>query len=151
VNDIAPLLELMRQVRGFTLELLDAAPEDWLRWAPEGTSNHILWHAGHALYVQDRLSIVPLTGASELPEGWEATFGSQCRPVKETSQWPESGVVRRLLQTQRERLTDLYSQAGPDDLAGRMAGILHGWHDEARHQGEIYLLYKLCRARKFSD
>ena len=24
-----------------------------------------------------------------------------------------------------------------------LAGMIHGWHDEARHQGEMYLLYKL--------
>jgi hypothetical protein len=27
-----------------------------------------------------------------------------------------------------------------------VAGMIHGWHDEARHQGEMYLLFKLCRA-----
>ena len=31
---------------------------------------------------------------------------------------------------------------GSDTLAGR---IIHGLHDEARHQGEMYLLLKLCR------
>jgi hypothetical protein len=28
-----------------------------------------------------------------------------------------------------------------------LAGIVHGWHDEARHQGEMYLLHKLCRSQ----
>jgi hypothetical protein len=29
-----------------------------------------------------------------------------------------------------------------------LAGMIHGWHDEARHQGEMYLLYKLCRVQR---
>ena len=28
-----------------------------------------------------------------------------------------------------------------------LAGMIHAWHDEARHQGEMYLLHKLCRGR----
>ena len=43
------LAEMARQVRGDTLRLLAAAPEASLLFAPPGTSNHILWHAGHAL------------------------------------------------------------------------------------------------------
>lgn len=75
------LAELTRQVRSHTIELLLAAPEGWLTWAPAGTSNHLLWHAGHALWVQDRLCIEPLTGSSELPAGWAKKFGADCRPV----------------------------------------------------------------------
>ena len=35
------LIELARQVRGDTLQVLDAAQADWLTWSPKGTSNHI--------------------------------------------------------------------------------------------------------------
>ena len=82
------LQELTRQVRGKTLEILAAAPPAWLTFAPAGTSNHILWHAGHALWLQDVLCIELLTGHSELPDGWSDTFGMRCRPVKQTTQWP---------------------------------------------------------------
>ena len=91
MNQAIHLQELARQVRGNTLQFLAAVPEAWLTWAPEGTSNHILWHAGHALWVQDVLCIQPLTGSgSELPAGWDETFGSDCRPVRTTTDWPSA-------------------------------------------------------------
>jgi hypothetical protein len=31
-----------------------------------------------------------------------------------------------------------------------LSTIVHGLHDEAKHQGEMYLLLKLCRARAIS-
>ena len=36
------LIELAKQVRGTTVQLLAGVPEDWLLWAPTGTSNHIV-------------------------------------------------------------------------------------------------------------
>ena len=71
----ATLTELVRQVRSGTLEILAAADERWLTWAPPGTSNHILWHAGHALWLGDVLGVELITGQSELPPGWPETFG----------------------------------------------------------------------------
>lgn len=82
--------ELARQIRGGTIELLDATPPTWLTWAPRGTSNHVLWHAGHALWLQD-------------------------------APWPVSQWID-------------------------VAAMIHAWHDEARHQGEMYLPLKLRRA-----
>ena len=84
----ATLTELVRQVRSGTLEILAAADERWLTWAPPGTSNHILWHAGHALWLGDVLGVELITGQSELPPGWPETFGMDCRPVGETNRWP---------------------------------------------------------------
>jgi hypothetical protein len=156
MNPVIHLQELARQVRGNTLHLLTAVPEGWLTWAPEGTSNHILWHAGHALWVQDVLCIQPLTGrGSELPDGWDETFGSDCRPVRTTTDWPPRDQVLSLLESQQARLLELFethaerlARIGPDppndwDLT---RGIIHGLHDEARHQGEMHLLLKLRRA-----
>lgn len=148
------LEELARQVRGHTLRVLEACPEECLRWAPAGTSNHVLWHAGHALWVVDLLCIEPLAGASELPDGWAETFGADCRPVNETTEWPEAAEVRVRLERQLVRLLalmrdneDRLSRMGPDS-PGRWdltRGVIHGLHDEARHHGEMYLLLKLYR------
>ncbi len=151
------LAELARLVRGDTLRLLEAVPEAWLTWAPPGTSNHILWHAGHALWLQDALCIRRLTGTSELPDGWEETFGSNCAPVADRRDWPPRSEVHALLAAQLDRLLERFAA----DTQGRLAhigpntgggwdlvrGILHGLHDEARHQGEMYLLLKLRRSR----
>jgi hypothetical protein len=153
VNAATAIAELARQVRGATIQSLAACPDEWLTWAPPGTSNHVLWHAGHALWLQDVLCLEPLTGRSKLPAGWAETFGMDCRPVKTTTQWPGASTVETLLADQLRRIvaaletTDdavLGRIANPrgDTLAGR---IIHGLHDEARHQGEMYLLMKLRR------
>ena len=149
------LQELARQVRSGTLEILAATQPEWLTYAPHGTSNHILWHAGHALWLQDVLCIKLLTGHSELPNGWSKTFGMNCRPLGETASWPGHLEMIDLLNQQLTRiLTSLaltneeYLQQpadqtrGPDSVASR---IIHGLHDEARHSGEMYLLFKLAR------
>jgi hypothetical protein len=155
-NLIVGLSELAAQVRQGTLQLLDATDTACLTWSPPGTSNHILWHAGHALWVNDALTIEPLTGRSELPRGWPAKFGQDSQPAT-IREWPDVDEVASLLATQLERILKLHSeysetivQHANQRAAGGwplLAGMIHGWHDEARHQGEMYLLYKLCHAR----
>jgi hypothetical protein len=153
------LAELARQVRGETLRLLAAAPDDWLTWAPEGTSNHILWHAGHAVWVQDGLFVELVTGHSELPAGWNETFGMDGRPVKATNAiqaWPSRVEVAHLLSRQLTRVLELLETLPADALTAPvlpdvgqrnlLSAAVHGWHDEAKHQGEMYLLLKLRRA-----
>ena len=157
-NTIVTLAELAGQVRRGTLHLLQVPDERWLHWSPPGTSNHILWHAGHALWAQDVLSIEPLTGKSELPRDWARRFGQHCQPVVETTAWPPAEEVAALLARQLERFAELLVEHA-ETIADRaddppanggwplLAGMIHAWHDEARHQGEMYLLQKLCRAR----
>jgi hypothetical protein len=153
---IAALVELARQVRQGTLKRLDVPDPCWLTWAPAGTSNHILWHAGHALWLQDVLTIQPLARWSELPRDWARRFGQHCQPVATTTDWPPADEVAALLTAQLRRATGLLAEHA-DRVAGSIGevspsggwplvpGMIHGWHDEARHQGEMYLLYKLCR------
>lgn len=141
------LQELARQVRGGTLELLEAAPAPWLLWAPPGTSNHVLWHAGHAVWLQDALCVQRLAGRSELPSGWAETFGQRCRPVAQTTTWPGREEVARLLRDQLIRVMELIDATdGGTGEVTNMFAMVHAWHDEARHQGEMYLLLKLRRA-----
>ena len=152
----AALQELAKQVRSDTVELLDAAQPKWLTYAPLGTSNHILWHAGHALWLQDVLCIQMLLGHGELPPGWNETFGMNCQPISETTDWPSRPEVRKLLTAQLGRILHLLESVtesklqeitdparGPAIVADR---IIHGFHDEAKHSGEMYLLFKMCRA-----
>ena len=79
------LSELATQVRTITLRQLEVSEGSILTWAPRGTSNHILWHAGHALWVADVLTIEPITGRGELPNGWAESFGEASRPSKRRS------------------------------------------------------------------
>jgi hypothetical protein len=137
------------------LELLHVPNLRWLTWAPSGTSNHILWHAGHAVWLQDALTVRPLTGRSELPRGWTSVFGQNSRP-KLISEWPDASQVRTLLEDQLGRIESLLREHADRILAladevppsggwPLLPGMIHGWHDEARHQGEMYLLHKLLR------
>jgi hypothetical protein len=154
----AGLSELAAQVRSTTVQLLEVAEPFMLTWTPPGTSNHILWHAGHVLWVCDALTVQPITGCSELPAGWAETFGQHSRPVT-TNKWPDRSELRNLLKAQLERILNLYeehagsivaraSETPPQGGWPLLAGMIHGWHDEARHQGEMYLLHKLARARQ---
>lgn len=154
---IETLSELARQVRETTLQLLHVPESSWLTWTTPGTSNHILWHAGHALWAQDALCVEPLTGASELPRGWAELFGQNSQPANAAIQWPDESVVRSALEAQLQRVLDLYiefdetieinaAEALPGSGWPLLAGLIHAWHDEARHQGEMYLLHKLRRA-----
>lgn len=142
------LRELARQVRGGTLELLAAAPRGALTWAPPGTSNHILWHAGHALWLQDVLGVRLLSGTSELPPGWANRFGMDCAPLESQTAWPERGQIADHLHRQFHRVMELLDQEHPrgPGCEDRLHRMVHGWHDEARHQGEMYLLLKQYRA-----
>ncbi len=151
-----PLQELARQVRERTVQILSATPDQALLWSPPGTQNHILWHAGHAVWLMDVLGIALLTGRSELPAGWVETFGMNCRPPSLTAHWPSRKELLNLLRNQLTRYLAVL-QAFPEDrlelpddpslarrsLAGR---LLHGLHDEACHSGEMYLLLKAWRA-----
>ena len=151
----ATLAELARQVRGDTQRMLEAAQPEWLTWSPPGTSNHILWHAGHAVWLQDLLCVQLLTGQTRLTSDWEATFGMHCRPPAQTTDWPSQQQLARQLDSQLKEILDLLSTTtgdrlaqiadpsrGPAPISSR---IMHGWHDEAKHCGEMYLLLKLCR------
>jgi hypothetical protein len=152
----ATIQELARQVRRDTLQILTNAPADWLTYAPAGTSNHILWHAGHAVWLQDLLCVQLLAGSSELSAQWSDWFGMNCRPPSETTAWPAREELIERLQNQLQRVLELLSQTADEQLlkiANPSRGpalirdrIIHGWHDEAKHCGEMYLLFKLCRS-----
>jgi hypothetical protein len=150
------LQELAVEVRSKTVQLFDYAPADKLTWAPPGTSNPILWHAGHAVWLQDVLCIAIATGKSELPAGWAAVFGMGSRPERPTHAWPAKDDVRRQLKVQLPRLVDVIGRLTPEELTALprfghpgddrtlQECIIHGLHDEANHQGEMYLLLKIA-------
>jgi hypothetical protein len=138
------ILMVADEVRAKTLKLLEATPEDWLLWTPPGTQNHIAWHSGHALWVADALCIQSISGRSELPPGWAETFGMNGRLPAQTPTWPAKVELLARLRTQHGRLRTLLGALdGADPQTLRR--IIHGFHDEANHQGEMYLLLKIRR------
>lgn len=153
------LLVMFEEVRSKTLRLLEQTPNEWLLWSPPGTQNHICWHVGHILWLGDVLTVLPITGKSELPAGWEMTFGQHGLPPAQTRDWPAKSELLARLTEQQKRIRSLLGTLSDETLAAAPGGgrpvkgnglarwIVHGFHDEANHQGEMYLLMKLQRSR----
>ena len=110
------LLTLIREVRRGTIGEIDRTEEHELLWRPPGTNNHILWHAGHCVWLQDRLCLDPVTGRREISRAWRETFGADCRPVSETTEWPAKGEMLEALRDQLARLEEAVGGLGPDDF-----------------------------------
>lgn len=146
------LVLLADEVRRKTLWLLDGVTDEMAHYAAPGLSNSILWHAGHALVVVEHLCIEPATGeAAELPVGWFETFGWDSQP-QTVRDWPPLGDVVDGLRQQLPRLIDAICPLAPEQLDQILGPphdatlrylITHGLHDEANHQGEIWLLKKM--------
>jgi DinB family protein len=146
------LLLLASEVRSKTLRLLDGVSDEMSDFAAPGLANSILWHAGHALAVVEYLAVAPATGRPPvLPEGWWETFGWDSRP-QTTANWPAIIDVVGALRNQLPRLTTAIAALSPsqlDRIYDQANGttlrydILHSLHDEANHQGEIWLLRKM--------
>jgi hypothetical protein len=152
------------EVRGKTLRLVQVSREAAL-WVPPRTSNSILWHAGHALCVVERLTLTALEGRDDeppaLPEGWWDLFGWDSRPATTpVAAWPDPAAVVEQLREQHARLRRAFAALAPEalderlDLADypwhgytRRFILLHGIHDEACHGGEMWLLRKLYERR----
>jgi hypothetical protein len=151
------LLMLAREVRGKTLRILDQVADDDARWVPDGLNNCITWHAGHAYTVVEHLSVAPATGQQpDMPRGWFDLFSWKSKPSTST-QFPPLAQVTSQLRTQLEKLIAAIEPLSASQLShvvdparNRTLGfnILHGLHDEANHQGEMWLLKKLIGARR---
>jgi hypothetical protein len=149
------LLLLAQEVRARTLWQLDGVSDEMARFAAPGLVNSILWHAGHALVVVEHLALVPATGRpAVLPDGWDARFGWDSRPAA-VAEWPTVAEVAGALREQLHRLTDVLPALTPEQLAQVVDpprtlrfSIVHGLHDEAAHQGEMYLLRKMYTKRR---
>ena len=146
------LMLLAREVRGKTLRLLEGVDDRQAGFAAPGLNNTILWNAGHALIVVEHLGVSPATGKSPAyPADWYEKFSWQSKPAA-VKDWPSVEQVRQQLRDQLTRLTTAIETLLParldqiiDPARNRTLrfSILHGLHDEAGHQGEIYLLKKM--------
>jgi hypothetical protein len=161
----ASLLTLWDEVRGKTLALVQVPQQD-SRWTLEGTHNSILWHAGHIFCVVERLVMVGIEGEVHMPpaipEGWWQMFGWESRPETiHEDQWPALADVVVQLRTQHARLRSVLEGLSPDRLslplhvptwgwhgAPLRRVVIHAFHDEACHSGEIWLLRKLLRQNR---
>ena len=146
------LLLLAKEIRSKTLRLLEGVDDRQARFAGPGLNNSILWNAGHAVIVVEKLGIVPATGKPPAyPSDWPEKFGGGSNPAAVTS-WPSVEEVRSALRAQLQRLIAAIEPLSPERLNQIVNpergwtlryAILHGLQDEAGHQGELYLLKKM--------
>jgi hypothetical protein len=150
------IMFLASEVRTRTLRLLEGLTDEQARFAPPGLNNSILWNAGHAYVLIEHLAIAPATGRPpDDPPGWFEAFSWKSNPAVVTK-WPALGDVVARLDDQFRRLMDVLDKLTPQRLDAVLPNgrrlrdlIVHGLHDEAQHQGEIYLLKKiLIRGRR---
>ncbi len=150
------LLLLAGEIRGKTLKLIDGLSDEQARFAAPGLNNPIVWHAGHAVIVNEHLGVSVATGkAPAYPAGWFEWFSWTSKPTAATK-FPPIAEVIAALKDQLERLTAAIRPLSSEQLdeiidAARNRtlrySILHGLHDEAIHQGEIHLLKKMLAKR----
>jgi hypothetical protein len=146
------LLLLAKEIRGKTLRILEGMDDQQARFAAPGLNNTILWQGGHALIVVEHLGVSAATGKPPAyPADWFEKFSWQSKPATVTS-WPSVEQVRGALRDQLQRLIAAIEPLSEQQLdevidAARNRtlrySILHGLHDEAGHQGEMYLLKKM--------
>jgi DinB superfamily len=152
------LLLLLDEVRGKTLRILDPSTFPDPGWAPPGLQNSILWHAGHAYFLLEWLTMHALDRPPELPGGWYQTFSWDSRPGEvPPDQWPSLAEIVAKLRTQHQRMKRSIGELSGEQLDRPSArnpqksvryDILHALHDEACHCGEIHLLRKLQAVEK---
>src|SRR4051794_27492232 len=95
------LLLLLDEVRGKTLRILDAVPDEYALRAPPGLQNHILWHAGHSYVVVETLTLGALGQTPQFPPGWFELFSWESRPARvPPDRWPSLGEVVAQLRSQ---------------------------------------------------
>ena len=151
------LILLAKEVRRKTLKLIDGVSEEDARWAPAGTSNHLLWHAGHAYVLQETLGLAVIEGrAGKYPQNWFESFSWKSLP-RAVEKWPSLADVREAMQKQGGDLVAAIEKLSNEQLEKSVGtaekprtmrySILHGLHDEANHQGEMYLIRKLLAKR----
>ncbi len=150
------LILLANEVRNKTLKLLEGVGDDEARFAAPNLHNTILWHAGHVLTVVEHLAVMPITGAAaSYPDDYFARFSWKSNPAA-ISDWPALAEIVERLREQLSTVTGALASLAEDRLDEVVDparnrtlrySILHGFHDEANHQGEIWLLRKMRSKR----
>lgn len=147
------LLDLCDEVRKKTLKRLEDVTEEQARFVPSGLQNSILWHAGHAYVVTEWLTMGAMAAETTCPDGWFEMFSWMSKPEEVSADaWPTLQEVVQQLRVQHGRLhsaiqniaAERLDQPAADDATVSVRfRIMHGFHDEACHSGEIWLLRKM--------
>jgi DinB superfamily len=145
------LAMLVFEVRWKTLKMLEGLTHEQAMGVAPGMNNSILYHAGHGYAVQEHLAVAKLEKREpKLIEGFEVFMWNS--PPTASTVYPHIDKVKAALIQQRDHLIKLIEgmdASAFDEIVNPEKGrtlryvVLHGLHDEANHQGEIWLIRKL--------
>ena len=124
------LQTMATEVRGRTLQLLEGARSSELTWAPAGTSNHILWHAG-ALPLGSGCPLCPFAHRQER---------TACRVGHKVRDGLPAGPAERTLAEQRR-----VAAPARDSVASTHRVAPLGWRRRPRQSAAV------SSPRRFAD
>jgi uncharacterized damage-inducible protein DinB len=135
--------------RGFTMNLLEATPDDAFLAVPCEGGNHPAWIVGHIAATDDAFVSALSGGKPSLPESWDKLFGYKSEVVCDASVYPSRaeltealGSTRTILKTWLETLSDeqlLEPIEGDLSQFAKDRAMLMGtiaWH-EGLHAGQL--------------
>lgn len=123
--NLADIIADLKQVRGYTKQLLDNVDDDlWFKQPAEGV-NHIGWQVGHLAVVEYSLCLKRLRGAktdddSLLPvDDYGRMFGKGSLPSADASAYPAPAELRAALNCVHERVLQELAEVSNQQLAER--------------------------------
>ncbi len=148
-------LAALRFSRKLLSGMLDATPDGMWCAQPVAGINHPLWLMGHVAWEDDDILVTLTGGASALPDGWKAMFGTGSKPSSSLNDYPPVSEVRRCFDMTRESLLAWYGGLDEATLASPLPDALQGtaesyaalagtlaWH-EGLHAGQLTVARKL--------
>jgi|DewCreStandDraft_2_1066082.scaffolds.fasta_scaffold13470_3 hypothetical protein len=90
--------------RSRTLEIITNLTSEQVNVTPNGYNNNILWHVGHILTTQERLSYRLIQEPLELPESLMALFLNGTKPADWQTPPPDMSTLLPLLKEQPTRM-----------------------------------------------
>jgi uncharacterized damage-inducible protein DinB len=149
----------IKQVRRYTLRLLDNTdPAEWFRQPVEGVT-HVAWQVGHLALAEYRFALERIRGRRPedewlIPEEFLRRFSRESVPEPDPARYPDPILIRAVLdRVHRQTLQDL--QALPEEELDRpplrehplfdtkLGALLWCAQHEMLHAGQIGLLRRL--------
>lgn len=138
------IVKQLEQVRGWTLEVASATPENLANIIPEGFPNNIKWQLGHILASTEYFWFTLPLDTSHLPENYLTYFNTGTSPGDWIGDIPKLETLISDLELQLERIKEISDHCYQEKLLKPLHGftlledsaafsVLH----EALHVGKI--------------
>lgn len=108
----------LRQMRGWTRELLNRVPDEWLYRRAEWTDCTIGWHMGHLAWEIDVEADAAFGIGRRLDSDWDQLFAAGARPVA-SEEYPSPERVRRAFSITINRFLEQLGQTEDDSVLMR--------------------------------